>query len=68
MDPQDLESLAQIGRHLDKAEDPTLLILRAHLLVEERLRDIVNRICRSPDTLRAAPAVILKQAGLKKEN
>jgi hypothetical protein len=54
MDDLALDSLAQIGRHLDKADDQTLLILRAHLLVEERLRDILRRICCSPDELHAA--------------
>src|SRR2546425_6639383 len=49
-----VDPLEQIGRHLDKTDDPTLLILRAHLLVEERLRDVLGRICRSPDELRAA--------------
>ena len=49
MDPIDA-----ITRHLDKTDDPTLLILRTHLLVEERLRDVVARICRSPDELRPA--------------
>jgi hypothetical protein len=34
----------EIGRHLSKTDDPTLLILRAHLLVEERLRDVLARI------------------------
>jgi hypothetical protein len=28
--------------------------LRAHLLVEERLRDILDRICRSPEELQVA--------------
>jgi len=54
MDDRTLDSLAEIGRHLDKSDVQTLLILRAHLLVEERLRDILSRICRSPDELRTA--------------
>ena len=49
-----MDPLAQIKRHLDTTDDPTLLILRAHLLVEERLRDVLARICRSPDELPAA--------------
>lgn len=49
-----MDPLEQIGRHLDKTDDPTLLILRAHLLIEERLRDVLARICRSPDEVRAA--------------
>jgi len=49
-----LDPLEEIGRHLEKTDDSTLLILRAHLLVEERLRDILARICRAPDELRAA--------------
>ncbi len=49
-----MDPLDQIKRHLDTTDDPTLLILRAHLLVEERLRDVLARICRSPDELPAA--------------
>jgi len=41
----------QIGRQLDAPDDPTVLVLRAHLLIEERLRDVVARVCRSPDEL-----------------
>jgi hypothetical protein len=44
----------RIGKQLDGTSDPTLLILRAHLLVEELLRDIVDRACQAPDEL--APA------------
>lgn len=44
----------QIAHYLEKTDDPTLLILRTHLLVEERLRGVLTRICRSPDELRAA--------------
>ena len=40
--------------HLDRTDDPTLLILRAHLLVEERLRDVLARICRSSEQVPAA--------------
>ena len=47
------ESLDALHRHLDQTDDPTLLILRAHLLVEERLRDVLARVCRSPDDLSA---------------
>jgi hypothetical protein len=43
--------LERIRVQLDEADDPTLLILRTHLLIEERLREIVARICRSPDEL-----------------
>lgn len=46
--------LEEIRRHLDKTDDPILVILRAHLLIEERLRDILARICRSPDELQMA--------------
>jgi hypothetical protein len=49
-----MDPLEAIRRHLDKTDDPTLLILRTHLLVEERLRDILARISRSPDELHAA--------------
>src|SRR5229473_842000 len=47
------ESLDSLHHHLDQTDDPTLLILRAHLLVEERLRDVLARVCRSPDDLSA---------------
>lgn len=52
--PDGIDSLDKLRRHLDGTDDPTLLILRAHLLVEERLRDIVANVCRAPDELRAA--------------
>src|SRR5712691_6947445 len=48
-----LDPLDSLHRHLDQTDDPTLLILRAHLLVEERLRDVLARVCRSPDDLSA---------------
>lgn len=48
------DPLEEILRHLDKTDDPILVILRAHLLIEERLRDMLTRICRSPDDLRMA--------------
>lgn len=40
-------------QHLDGTDDPTLLILKAHLLVEERLRDVLARIRRSPEEVAA---------------
>jgi len=43
-----------MARHLDKTDNGTFLILRTHLVVEERLRDVLARICRAPDELRAA--------------
>lgn len=43
-----------IAQHLDKTDDPVLIILRAHLLVEERLRDILAEIVQATDELRAA--------------
>jgi len=49
-----MDPLDTIKHHLDKTDDPTLLILRAHLLVEERLRDVLGRICQSPAELPAA--------------
>lgn len=49
-----MDPLTRITQHLDKADDPTLLILKTHLMVEERLRDILPRICRAPDELQAA--------------
>src|SRR5213593_3151396 len=45
--------LAATKQPLEGTEDPTLLLLRAHLLIEERLRDVLARICRSPDELLA---------------
>ena len=44
----------ELGRQLEQTGDPTLLILRAHLLIEERLRDIVAGACRAPDELATA--------------
>jgi len=49
-----MEPLESIKLHLDRTDDPTLLILRAHLLLEERLRDFLARICRSPEELPGA--------------
>jgi hypothetical protein len=49
-----LNPLDQIKRHLEKTDDPTLLILRTHLLIEERLRDVIARVCRTPEELRPA--------------
>jgi hypothetical protein len=44
----------EISKHLDKTDDQVLLILYAHLLIEERLRDIVAQVCREPQELPAA--------------
>ncbi len=52
--PKQFDPADQIGHQLDQTDDPTLLILRTHLLIEERLRDVLTRICRSPDELEAA--------------
>jgi hypothetical protein len=49
-----VDPVEAITRHLEVTDDPTLLILRTHLLIEERLRDILARVCRAPDELRAA--------------
>lgn len=49
-----VDSIEQINRHLDKTDDPVLVILRAHLLVEERLRDILAQISQAPEEVRAA--------------
>jgi len=51
-----MDPVEEITRHLDKTDDGTLLILRTHLLVEERLRDVLARICRAPDETGAARA------------
>jgi hypothetical protein len=45
------DPLERIGKQLDDTSDPTLLILRAHLLVEELLRDILDRTCQAPNEL-----------------
>jgi hypothetical protein len=47
------DPIMAITRHLESTDDPTLLVLRTHLLVEERLRDIINRICRAPSEVRS---------------
>lgn len=49
-----MDPLDSIKQHLDRTDDPTLLILRAHLLLEERFRDSLARICRSPEELPGA--------------
>jgi hypothetical protein len=46
--------LQEITQHLDKTDDPILVILRAHLLIEERLRDILARVSRAPEELRTS--------------
>ena len=46
--------LEQFTQHLAKTDDPILVILRAHLLVEERLRDILAQISRAPEEIKAA--------------
>ncbi len=49
-----MDPLDTVKHHLENTDDPTLLILRAHLLVEERLREILARISRSRDELPGA--------------
>ena len=48
------DPVKEITQHLDKTDDPILVILRGHLLVEERLRDILARLSRAPEELKAA--------------
>ena len=48
------DPLEEIKQHLDKTDDPVLIILRAHLLIEERLRDILAQVSQAPEELRAA--------------
>ncbi len=48
------DPVERTSQHLDKTDDPILVILRAHLLVEERLRDMLTQICRAPEELKAA--------------
>jgi hypothetical protein len=50
----DKNPFEQIDQHLQKTSDRVLLVLYAHLLVEERLRDILAQVCSEPDELRAA--------------
>jgi hypothetical protein len=49
-----IDPVEAITRHLHTTDDPTLLILRTHLMVEERLRDMMRHACNAPDELRAA--------------
>lgn len=49
-----MNAVDTMKQHLGGTDDPTLLILKAHLLVEERLRDVLARICRSPEEVPAA--------------
>lgn len=48
------DPVKQISEHLDKTDDQILVILRAHLLVEERLRDILARLSQAPEELKGA--------------
>src|SRR5712692_840218 len=48
------DPIDEIRKPLERSDDLTLVILRGHLLVEERLRDIVARACRAPDELATA--------------
>jgi hypothetical protein len=48
------DSLEQIKQHLAKTDDPILIILRSHLLIEERLHDILAQISQAPEELRTA--------------
>lgn len=48
------DPLKELTQHLDKTDDPILVILRGHLLVEERLRRILARLSRAPEELKAA--------------
>lgn len=49
-----MDSVDTMTQHLGVTDDPTLLILKGHLLVEERLRDVLARICRSHEEVPAA--------------
>ena len=46
-----MDSLDQINSELGKSDDPVLVALRGHLLLEERLFRIVSRACREPKHL-----------------
>lgn len=54
MSDHDKDSLDEIEPHLSQSDDPILVILRGHLLIETRLRDILVRVSRSPDELQDA--------------
>jgi hypothetical protein len=44
----------ELKQHLHKTDDLVLLVLYAHLLIEDRLRDILVQVSREPEELRAA--------------
>ena len=48
------DPVREITQHLDKTDDPILVILRGHLLVEERVRRILARLSRAPEELKTA--------------
>jgi hypothetical protein len=50
----DKSPVEQINQHLQKTDDLVLLVLYGHLLVEERLRDIVAQVSNEPEELRTA--------------
>jgi hypothetical protein len=54
MSASDEDSVDSIERHLSQSDDPILVILRGHLLIETRLRDILMSVSRSPDELHDA--------------
>ena len=49
-----IDPVEKIEQHLDKTDDPILIILRAHLLIEERLRDILAQVSQAPEELSVA--------------
>jgi len=49
-----IDPVEKIEQHLDKIDDPILIILRAHLLIEERLRDILAQVAQAPEELSVA--------------
>jgi hypothetical protein len=50
----DKNPIEQFDQHLQKTDDQVLLVLYAHLLVEERLRDILAQVSTEPEELKAA--------------
>lgn len=46
-----MDSLDAAKQHLNSTDDPVLLVLRGHLLIEELLRGTLAAICQEPEEL-----------------
>src|SRR5437867_4607482 len=55
-----------LGRYLAQTDDPTLLVLRAHLLIEGRLHDILAGACRAPAELAPVRLTFYQVIGLSR--